>query len=132
FENLTVTGDKQYAFGNELNNIITGGSGQQTLDGLKGDDVLKGGSGADIFIVAPGNGSDLILDFSADDTVRVGSYGFTSFDQVHANMVQSGANFRLELYGNDFLVFPKKTIDQSAASQFDLALDRSHLQLTFA
>ncbi|TKB04502.1 MAG: 1,3-1,4-beta-glycanase, partial [Mesorhizobium sp.] len=43
FENLTVTGDKHYAFGNELNNIITGGSGQQTLDGVRGDDVLKGG-----------------------------------------------------------------------------------------
>jgi beta-glucanase (GH16 family) len=99
---------------------------------LKGDDVLKGGSGADIFIVAPGNGSDLILDFSADDTVRVGSYGFTSFDQVHANMVQSGANVRLDLSGNEFLVFANKTIDQFAASQFDLALDRSHLQLTFA
>src|ERR1700754_5128278 len=27
FENLTVTGDKSYAFGNALNNIITGGSG---------------------------------------------------------------------------------------------------------
>ncbi|TIM17130.1 MAG: 1,3-1,4-beta-glycanase, partial [Mesorhizobium sp.] len=24
FENLTVTGDKRYAFGNELNNIVTG------------------------------------------------------------------------------------------------------------
>ncbi|PWJ94155.1 hypothetical protein C8D77_101838 [Mesorhizobium loti] len=86
FENLTVTNDKHYAFGNELNNIIAGGSGQQTIDGLKGDDVLRGGSGADIFVVAPGNGSDLILDFSVEDTVRIGSYGFTSFEQVHANM----------------------------------------------
>ncbi|MER8571412.1 family 16 glycosylhydrolase [Mesorhizobium sp. M1338] len=132
FENLTVTGDKHYAFGNELNNVITGGSGQQTLDGLKGDDVLKGGSGADIFVVAPGNGSDLILDFSAEDTVRVGSYGFTSFEQVHANMVQSGANVRLDLSDTEFLVFANKTIDQFTASQFDLALDRSHLQLTFS
>ncbi|MFD1985784.1 family 16 glycosylhydrolase [Mesorhizobium newzealandense] len=132
FENLTVTNDKQYAFGNELNNIITGGSGQQTLDGLKGDDVLKGGSGADIFVVAPGNGSDLILDFSAEDTVRVGSYGFTSFEQVHAHMVQSGANVRLDLSGTEFLVFANKTIGQFTASQFDLALDRSHLALTFS
>ena len=132
FENLTVTNDKQYAFGNELNNIITGGSGQQTLDGLKGDDVLKGGSGADIFVVAPGNGSDLILDFSAEDTVRVGSYGFTSFEQVHTHMVQSGANVQLNLSGTEFLVFANKTIDQFTASQFDLALDRSHLALTFS
>ncbi|TIU83763.1 MAG: calcium-binding protein, partial [Mesorhizobium sp.] len=108
FENLTVTGDKRYAFGNELNNIITGGSGQQTLDGLRGDDVLKGGSGADIFVVNPGNGSDLILDFGATDTVRVGSYGFTSFEEVRANMVQSGANVRLNLSDGEFLVFANK------------------------
>ncbi|MER8528424.1 family 16 glycosylhydrolase [Mesorhizobium sp. M1272] len=132
FENLTVTGDKHYAFGNELNNIITGGSGQQTLDGLQGDDVLKGGSGADIFVVTPGNGSDLILDFGADDTARVGSFGFTSFEDVHANMVQSGANVRLNLSDDEFLVFANKTIDQFNPGQFDLALDRSHLELTFS
>lgn len=132
FENLTVTGDKHFAFGNELSNIITGGSGQQTLDGLRGDDVLKGGSGADIFVVTPGNGSDLILDFGADDTARVGSYGFTSFEEVHANMVQTGANVRLNLSENEFLVFANKTIDQFTPGQFDLALDRSHLELTFS
>jgi beta-glucanase (GH16 family) len=132
FENLTVTGDKHYAFGNELNNIITGGAGQQTLDGLKGDDVLKGGSGADMFVVTRGNGSDLILDFGADDTLRVGSYGFTAFEQVQANMVQSGANVRLNLSSTEFLVFANKTVGQFTAGQFDLALDRSHLQLTFS
>ena len=36
-----------------LDNIITGGSGQQTLDGGRGNDVLKGGAGADIFVVTP-------------------------------------------------------------------------------
>ncbi|ESZ19073.1 MULTISPECIES: family 16 glycosylhydrolase [unclassified Mesorhizobium] len=132
FENLTVTGDKRYAFGNELNNIVTGGSGQQTLDGLQGDDVLKGGSGADIFVVNPGNGSDLILDLGATDTVRVGSYGFTSFEEVRANMVQSGANVRLNLSDGEFLVFANKTIGDFTASQFKLAVDRSALELTFS
>ncbi|MER8482148.1 family 16 glycosylhydrolase [Mesorhizobium sp. M1322] len=132
FENLTVTGDKRYAFGNELNNIITGGSGQQTLDGLSGDDVLKGGSGADIFVVNPGNGSDLILDFGATDTVRVGSYGFTSFEEVRANMVQSGANVRLNLSDSEFLIFANKTVGDFTASQFKLAVDRSALELTFS
>ncbi|GLS40877.1 endo-1,3-1,4-beta-glycanase [Mesorhizobium tianshanense] len=132
FENLTVTGDKRYAFGNELNNIITGGSGQQTIDGLQGDDVLKGGSGADIFVVTEGNGSDLILDFRAEDSVRVGSYGFTSFEEVRANMVQSGANVRLNLSDDEFLVFANKTIGEFTASQFKLAVDRSELELTFS
>ncbi|PAQ10937.1 family 16 glycosylhydrolase [Mesorhizobium temperatum] len=132
FENLTVTGDKRYAFGNALDNIVTGGSGQQTLDGLQGDDVLKGGSGADIFVVTPGNGSDLILDFGATDTVRVGSYGFTSFEEVRVNMVQSGANVRLNLSDDEFLVFANKTIGDFTASQFKLAVDRSALELTFS
>ena len=131
-ENLIVTGDKRYAFGNTLNNIITGGSGQQTLDGLKGNDVLKGGAGADILVVTAGNGNDLILDFAAEDFVRVGSYGFTSFAQVRSHMVQSGANVRLNLSSSEFLVFANKTIDQFAAGQFKLALDKSSLHLTFS
>ncbi|UVK37514.1 family 16 glycosylhydrolase [Mesorhizobium sp. AR10] len=132
FENLTVTGDKRYAFGNAVDNIITGGSGQQTLDGLQGDDVLKGGSGADIFVVTSGNGSDLILDFGASDSVRVGSYGFISFEEVQLNMVQSGADVRLDLSEDEFVVFANKTIDQFTAGQFKLALDRSALELSFS
>ena len=96
-ENLIVTGDKRFAFGNNLDdNIITGGSGQQTLDGGRGDDVLKGGAGSDIFVVTAGNGSDLILDFGSQDSVRLGGYGFTSFADVRAHMGQSGANVRLD------------------------------------
>jgi beta-glucanase (GH16 family) len=132
FENLIVTGDKRFAFGNLGDNIITGGSGQQTLDGGRGNDVLKGGAGADIFVITRGNGSDLILDFAADDSVRIGSYGFTSFAQVRDHMVQSGANVRLDLSSSEFLVFANKTVSQFAAGQFKLALDKSALHLTFA
>ena len=52
FENLTVTGNLRYAFGNAADNIIKGGSGRQTLDGGGGNDVLTGGAGADTFIFA--------------------------------------------------------------------------------
>lgn len=51
FENLRVTGDGRYAFGNELDNIITGGAGSQTIDGGGGNDVLIGGGGADTFVL---------------------------------------------------------------------------------
>ncbi|MCO0638122.1 hypothetical protein M8745_19490, partial [Lutimaribacter sp. EGI FJ00014] len=56
FENLKVTGDGRYAFGNDADNIIMGKNGTQTLDGGRGDDVLKGGAGADNFIIKAGNG----------------------------------------------------------------------------
>ncbi len=83
-ENLTVTGNGRYAIGNDLDNIISGGSGKQTIDGGLGDDVLKGGGGADIFLFEKGNGSDLILDFGSDDNVRLTGYGFGSFAEVKA------------------------------------------------
>lgn len=131
-ENLTVTGSGRYAIGNSQNNIITGGSGQQTLDGGLGDDVLKGGTGADIFIFAAGTGSDLIRDFTNEDVVRLNGFGFSSFDEVRARMVQSGTDVRLDVGTGEVLVFANTTIGQLAPSQFKLSLDRSELTLTFA
>lgn len=131
-ENLTVTGNGRYAIGNDLDNIISGGSGKQTIDGGLGDDVLKGGGGADIFLFEKGNGSDLILDFGSDDNVRLTGYGFSSFAEVKANMVQSGSDVRLNLGPSEFLVFANTTVDQFKADQFELSLDRSHLKLSFS
>ncbi|HEV2505989.1 MAG TPA: family 16 glycosylhydrolase [Mesorhizobium sp.] len=131
-ENLTVTGNGRYAIGNDLNNIISGGSGKQTIDGGLGDDVLKGGGGSDTFLFEKGNGSDLILDFGSDDNVRLTGYGFSSFAEVKANMVQSGSDVRLNLGPSEFLVFANTSVDQLKADQFELSLDRSHLKLSFS
>src|SRR3546814_236313 len=90
-ENLTVTGSGRQAVGNELANIITGGNGTQTLDGGAGNDVLIGKGGADVFAVKAGNGSDLIVDFTADDSLRLTGYGLTSFDQIAGRLTQQGA-----------------------------------------
>jgi beta-glucanase (GH16 family) len=132
FENLIVTGDGRYAFGNSGDNIITGGSGRQTLDGGAGDDVLKGGSGADIFIVSDGNGSELILDFGAQDQVRLDGYGFISFDAVQSNMTQAGADTRLDLGDGEILVFAGTSIDEFDGAQFKLSLDKSEMRLSFS
>ncbi|TCN33069.1 family 16 glycosylhydrolase [Sinorhizobium americanum] len=132
FENLTVTGNGRFAFGNDTDNIIKGGSGSQTLDGDGGNDVLIGAGGADTFVFARGNGSDLITDFNFDDTVRLDGYGFTSFQQVLDNASQEGANLRLALADGESLVFANTTVDQLQAHQFRLSLDRSVLTQTFS
>ncbi|WP_337270516.1 family 16 glycosylhydrolase [Oryzifoliimicrobium ureilyticus] len=131
FENLTVTGDGRYAFGNSQDNIITGGSGSQTIDGGAGNDVLTGGGGADTFIFTRGNGTDLITDFSSDDKVRLNGYSYSSFEQVLSHTTQQGANLKLDLGGGEAIVFANTKASDLQASQFQLALDRSHLTTTF-
>ena len=132
FENLTVTGDGRYGFGNSANNIVAGGSGSQTIDGRAGNDVLTGAGGADTFVFAHGNGSDLITDFGSEDIVRLDGYGFTSFEQVLANVSQEGADLRLHLADGESLVFANTTVDELQESQFRLNLDRSAFTQTFS
>ena len=133
-ENLVVTNAHNYAFGNALDNIITATAGGQTLDGGGGNDVLiDGGGGADTFIISKSNGgSDLIVNFASNDTVRLDGYGFTSFDAIHANMVQAGPNVVLNLGSGDILEFKNMTIDQLQPHQFELPIDKSGMTLSFS
>lgn len=132
FENLTVTGSGSYAFGNSLDNIISGASGSQIIDGGAGNDVLTGGGGADTFIVTKGNGSDLITDFGSDDKIRLNQYGFTSFNQLLSHVSQQGTDLWLDFGNGEKLVLANKTAGDLQANQFQLALDRSQLTQTFA
>ncbi len=51
--------------------ILIGGSGHDTADGLDGDDIIEGGSHSDVF---QGNGGrDVVLGGSGDDVVRGGA-----------------------------------------------------------
>ncbi|PBC21145.1 MULTISPECIES: family 16 glycosylhydrolase [unclassified Mesorhizobium] len=132
-ENLVVTNANNYAFGNGLDNIITAKAGHQTLDGGAGNDVLiDGGGGYDTFIVSKGNGSDLIANFAATDTVRLNGYGFMSFDAIHSNMIQAGSNVLLNLGSGEILEFKDTTIDKLQPSQFELPIDKSGMQLSFS
>ncbi len=71
-ENLVMTGKS--AYGNELNNHITGsdetnqidaGAGDDTLIGLDGDDWLTGGQGNDQYV--GGAGDDTLVDDAGDE-----------------------------------------------------------------
>ncbi len=131
-ENLEVTGADRAAFGNALDNIIVGGDGMQTLDGRGGDDVLRGGGGGDTFVIDQGNGSDLILDFGADDTLRLTGYDFSSFGELRSKMVHRDGDLQINLGGGEILVLADTTAADLTAGQFQLGLNRSDLSLTFS
>ncbi|MCC7483943.1 MAG: M10 family metallopeptidase C-terminal domain-containing protein, partial [Burkholderiales bacterium] len=61
-ENLTLTGsDNVNGYGNELDNVLTGNSGVNTLAGGPGNDSYLVQSAADVVVEEPGGGTDTIL-----------------------------------------------------------------------
>ncbi|MDQ0321161.1 beta-glucanase (GH16 family) [Pararhizobium capsulatum DSM 1112] len=131
FENLQVSGDGRHAFGNAADNIISGGSGAQTLYGGRGNDVLFGGAGADIFLMERGSGSDRIGDFGAEDTLRLKGYGLTSFKDVLARLTQKGNDLSLDLGNGEKLVLAGVQAQDLKAEQFDLSIDKSEMTRSF-
>jgi hypothetical protein len=77
--NLSVsTKPNLYLIGDNTDNVLTGGAGNDTLVGLGGNDTLTGGAGSDLFIFnTPTEGIDRITDFNViDDTIVVSAAKF--------------------------------------------------------
>ncbi len=113
-ENLSYTGVAGFTgAGNALGNVITGGAGNDLLDGLAGIDTLTGGAGNDIYVVdnaadvvieAPNSGTDLVrasassyqLSADVENLSYVGTTSFAGTGNALDNEIASGA-------GNDTL-----------------------------
>ncbi len=123
-EKLKMEGEwARHAEGNALDNWIEGGSSQyQEYDGNGGNDVLKGGSGIDVFKIQDGDGNDTILDFSNTngntDKVYLDGFHFSHFDEVKPFLTQLGNDVILHLDADQALKFAGVSIDQLAPEQF--------------
>jgi trimeric autotransporter adhesin len=81
-ENLTLTGSSSLtAIGNDLDNIITGNTGNSTLIGGKGNDTLVGNRGADT--LDGGIGSDTLEGGAGNDTYLVDNVGDSVVELVN-------------------------------------------------
>ncbi len=86
-ERLKFTGSGDFTgTGNELDNLITGGAGTDTLDGGDGKDTLRGGLGNDVLIggrgadtLTGGAGSDTFVYRDVSDSVRGARDTITDF-----------------------------------------------------
>ena len=83
-ENAIGSTERDFLFGNDVDNVLTGLGGDDVLVGNAGDDTLiggegademTGGEGADLFVI---EGDDIITDFaSGEDTIDLSGYDFT-------------------------------------------------------
>lgn len=136
-ENLEIWG--AYAgVGNALANRIIGNSESNQLEGRGGNDTLTGGGGSDVFIFGAGSGNDVINDFNAGyendaDIIRLtGLNNFTSFQNVLSAMTQQGSDVVLRFSADDAVTIRNASIGDFVAENFQLPLDASRLQLSFA
>lgn len=82
-DNLSYAGTGQFTgVGNDIDNLIAGGSGSDTLDGAGGNDTLIGGTGDDTLLggagddtLSGGTGSNVLNGGSGFDTVSYADYG---------------------------------------------------------
>ncbi len=90
-ETMGGGGDQDLLRGREGQDSLSGGDGDDTIIGGTGNDRMDGDTGADVFVLAAGDGVDLITGFDADpaggqDRLDVSAYGFGSF----AGMLAAG------------------------------------------
>jgi Ca2+-binding RTX toxin-like protein len=131
-QNLDSTGSYKFAVGNNLDNLIVSHSDHQSLYGGGGNDVLVGAGNGTNYIVATGQGSDVIYNFAPSDTIRLIGSSFHGFADVQAAMRQQGSDVVLQIDPGDTLTIRNMNTGALQAQNFLLPLDRSKLgPLTF-
>lgn len=125
--NLIVFGNDNYAAGNDANNVLVAENARVLLYGGKGEDVLVGSGGSGTtFIVAQGEGNDVIQNFTSADTLRLIGGPLTSFEKVKAAMTQQGSDVVLN-NGGTMVLFRNANVNQFEADDFQLPLDYAAL-----
>ncbi|KZK86855.1 Endo-1,3-1,4-beta-glycanase ExsH [Pseudovibrio sp. Ad46] len=101
-QDVSVTINGKDDVGISGNDVLVGGSRNDTLNGLDGNDVLTGGNGNDTFVFNDlSSGTDTITDFEARDgsgeTIRFDSEVFADFDAVVAAASDEGSSVVIKL-----------------------------------
>lgn len=109
--------------GNQAANFLCGGRGNDRLAGGAGDDILQGGRGNDIFHFAPGDGHDVITDFTAGaDRIVLAGFDLNGMDELLSSATQSGQDVVIDLGGDASLTLRDVLLSELGADDFSFAL----------
>lgn len=107
------------ATGGAGSDVLAGNSVRNTLTGNKGNDTLTGGAGGDTFVMAPGDGQDLVTDFASGSDKLV-LHGVAASAVTQAAATREGSSGLLVAYGTDSGVFLRGV---SSLADGDVVLD---------
>ena len=89
--------------GNSLSNKIIGTAYDDTIEGAKGNDTLTGGFGADIFVYAPGDGNDVITDYTeGEDKIQIKDY--SDLEAIVKSYTVKGGDVSFKIASNTITV----------------------------
>ncbi|MDQ0420022.1 serralysin [Peteryoungia aggregata LMG 23059] len=116
-ENLTYLGSSSFVgYGNDLHNVLTGGSGANILDGGRGDDILYGNGGNDVLLGS--TGIDTLYGGAGNDRLDGGAGNDWLYGGLGVDTLTGGA-------GADMFVFDQfGTANSDRITDFDVALDQ--------
>jgi VCBS repeat-containing protein len=104
-------------FGDAGNDILFGGNGNDRLRGGLGNDTLTGGLGVDTFILAAGEGSDLVQDFQ-NGTDKLGLAGGLTFNQLTFQQDGTRTRIKIAATGEELAVLANVTVNQLDLTDF--------------
>jgi RTX calcium-binding nonapeptide repeat (4 copies) len=103
------------------NDRLLGGDGNDVLLGGNGNDYLDGGAGADKFLFNRGGGVDWVVNFTAEDRIDLGAFGFASAQAVVDAFKQVGPNAMLDLGHGAELFLQNTNVSDLSTAQFDVS-----------
>lgn len=102
--------------GQVSNDVLIGGNGSDLLNGGQGQDTLTGDNGNDRFVLATGNGADIIQDFK-DNADFIALSGGLSFGQL--TVEASGNNTLIRITATNELLATLNSVQPGAITAAD-------------
>jgi len=102
------------------NDRLFGGDGADVLRGGAGNDVLVGGNGPDNFVFEPNFGKDVVADFAKNDVITFENSTFHDFHDVTAAAHQVGADTVITVDAQDTVTLTNVSVQQLHANNFTL------------
>lgn len=105
------------------NDTLFGGDGADVLIGGTGDDFLAGGAGVDTFTFAPGDGRDVVTDFTAgEDVIDLTAFtGLQDFEALSALIEEIDGSVVLHLDDATTVQLSHVSLDALSADDFRFA-----------